>query len=393
MERISAFDFSCRMDNEAVDCADLCATIIEKALRKARYCENMWEEPIYSKSQINKAGSVLTDTDVTAEERESALTILNNWRAAHAYPLQCMGDALRDEFYDAIVVHRLKRLESIVGKLSRFPDMCLYRMQDLGGCRVIVNTIDQIYEAVERFKIAGMPCEVCREYDYVEKPKVSGYRSYHVVCKFKESGETIFNKNMLLEIQFRTRLQHSWATAVEVMGLYTKSNLKSSMGNEDILRFFVLVSSIFAVVEGKPVCPGTDGSLEDVMDEIRKLQNRYKVLDTLDGLKFTIDYGKSNDADYYLMALDYNNKKVFVEGFPAEQLPAATVAYGDFESRTDRNVVLVSAASLTELREAYPNYFVDVSVFVFNVKKFFVDYEDGVYGDVGCCFDRSENRS
>ena len=54
---------------------------------------------------------------------------------------------------------------------------------------------------------------------------------------------------MLIEVQFRTKLQHTWATAVEMMGIYTKSNLKSSQGNKDILRFFLLVSSIFAMIE------------------------------------------------------------------------------------------------------------------------------------------------
>ena len=66
-----------------------------------------------------------------------------------------------------------------------------------------------------------------------------------------------YNKNMLIEIQFRTKLQHIWATAVEMMGIYTKSNLKSSKGNKDVLRFFVLVSSIFAKMENMPICSDT----------------------------------------------------------------------------------------------------------------------------------------
>ena len=47
-----------------------------------------------------------------------------------------------------------------------------------------------------------------------------------------------YNKNMFIEVQFRTKLQHMWATAVEMMGIYTNSNLKSSQGDYDILRFF-----------------------------------------------------------------------------------------------------------------------------------------------------------
>ena len=60
---------------------------------------------------------------------------------------------LRKRNPDAIVVQRLKRLESIMGKLERFPDMNLYRMQDLGGCRVILDTIEQVYDSVCNYKV------------------------------------------------------------------------------------------------------------------------------------------------------------------------------------------------------------------------------------------------
>ena len=92
-----------------------------------------WEVPRYSKSQINKAGFVIADPTSPKDEREKPITILNNWRAAHAYPLQVICSNLRKRNPDAIVVQRLKRLESIMGKLERFPDMNLYRLQDLGG--------------------------------------------------------------------------------------------------------------------------------------------------------------------------------------------------------------------------------------------------------------------
>lgn len=67
-----------------------------------------------------------------------------------------------------------------------------------------------------------------------------------MVYQFQSDDNDTYNKNILIEIQFRTKLQHIWATAVEMMGIFTKSKLKSSIGDEDILRFFVLVSSLFA---------------------------------------------------------------------------------------------------------------------------------------------------
>lgn len=79
---------------------------------------NKWEIPKYSGNQINKAGKIIADPFSTIEEREDALVILNNWRAAHAYPLQVICSNLRKKNPNAIVVQRLKRLESITGKIQ-----------------------------------------------------------------------------------------------------------------------------------------------------------------------------------------------------------------------------------------------------------------------------------
>lgn len=240
---------------------DMCDIIIEKITKDWTDSMNnqnqkeQWETPKYSKSQINKAGSIIAKPSSTHEERENALIILNNWRAAHAYPLQVICSNLRLRNPDAIVVQRLKRLDSIMNKIERYPNMNLYRMQDLGGCRVIVDTVDQVYEAVNRYKRSRIRHIFKKENDYIQLPKDSGYRSYHMVYQFQSDKKETYNQNMLIEIQFRTKLQHIWATAVEMMGIYTKSNLKSSQGDTDILRFFTLTSSIFAIQENMTVCP------------------------------------------------------------------------------------------------------------------------------------------
>lgn len=129
---------------------DICDIITENAIRdwkNSMIIQNqreVWEVPKYSKSEINKAGAVIADPSSSREDRDNALIILNNWRAAHAYPLQVICSNLRLRNPNAIVVQRLKRLDSITGKIERFPNMSLYRMQDLGGCRVIVDTIEQV---------------------------------------------------------------------------------------------------------------------------------------------------------------------------------------------------------------------------------------------------------
>ena len=136
------------MDKIITDYDILIKNIAKEILLMKETNEIIWETPMYSKNQINKAGKILSTYGISDKERNEALKILNNWRASHAYPLQEIYNTLKQHNPNAIVVQRLKRLDSIVGKIERFQDMSLYRMQDLGGCRVIVKNIEQVYDSI-----------------------------------------------------------------------------------------------------------------------------------------------------------------------------------------------------------------------------------------------------
>lgn len=341
----------------------------------------IWEVPKYSKSEINKAGSIIADPTSSREDRDNALIILNNWRAAHAYPLQVICNNLRMRNPDAIVVQRLKRLESITGKIERFPDMNLYRMQDLGGCRVIVDTIDQVYEAVNKYESSRIRHILKRKYDYIKNPKDSGYRSYHMIYQFHSDKIETYNKNILIEIQFRTKLQHIWATAVEMMGIYTKSNLKSSKGDEDILRFFTLVSSLFAIKENMPVCPNTSGWADELIEEIMKIDKRSNIIMKLKAINQAIQTTEYNKnfylkSGYYLLVLNYDEPSLNIYPFKQSDFELATNAYNRIESEYVGiiNTVLVSVKSFDILKTAYPNYFIDIRQFLNVVRNIMLNY-------------------
>ena len=342
-----------------------------------------WEIPLYSGNQINKAGKIISDSNSTPKEREKALKIVNNWRASHAYPLQIICSHLRRNNPNAIVVQRLKRLESITDKLERnhVHTMQLYRMQDLGGCRVIVNSIDEVYKAIDKYKKSRVRHILKKEYDYIQSPKVSGYRSYHMVYKYHSDTKDTYNQNMLIEIQFRTKLQHIWATAVEMMVIYNKSNQKASQGNKDILRFFTLVSSVFAIQEDMPVCPNTSEWIDELIMEIESLDKKHNILSTLSAINVSIDhtdkYTLSSKNLYYILILNYDKKTVSIikttfskPAFTASKIEAATKAYNQIEQKTNNNVVLVSASSFEALKLAYPNYFVDISDFIDKLRSY-----------------------
>ena len=107
-----------------------------------------WQEVKYTRNQIINAGKIIRQENSSMEEQRHAIEVIDNWREAHAFPLHIIYIHLRrmaEKDSSVIVAERLKRLESIISKLIRERSMNLWTMQDLGGCRVIVNSIDDVY--------------------------------------------------------------------------------------------------------------------------------------------------------------------------------------------------------------------------------------------------------
>src|SRR4051794_20412380 len=96
-----------------------------------------------SKTQVTKAGKLLLSSK-TAEERNSALEVINQWRTHHLSPLTVMKNYFskvleRNSITPVLVSQRLKRLTSIEYKLDLNKSMALGGMQDIGGFRVVVK--------------------------------------------------------------------------------------------------------------------------------------------------------------------------------------------------------------------------------------------------------------
>ena len=54
-----------------------------------------WAKPEFSKSQVNRAARVLLDPNASEPDFERALTVVNNWRSSHYYPLNTFNDLRR----------------------------------------------------------------------------------------------------------------------------------------------------------------------------------------------------------------------------------------------------------------------------------------------------------
>lgn len=337
-----------------------------------------WKAPEYSRGEINRAGDIIRNPDATEDEIARATAIVDNWRASHAYPLHVMYIHLRRlaKPNNILVVERLKRLDSIINKLKRTPGMELWRMQDLGGCRCILSSVSDVYSFSEKYQKTRIRHEFKRCYDYIKEPKTSGYRSIHLVYKFYSDKKETYNKNMLIELQFRTHLQHIWATALETMGIFTKQNLKASQGEEHVKRFFVLVSSLFALEENCPVVPGTVNDKDELISEIEGINARYNVIDTLSAINVFSNYTREVEikkSGYYMLILNFNRRRLSIKYFMPSEIDTANEIYSQIEKTRAENkidAVLVRAESFIDLKNAYPNYFADIGEFVARVRRY-----------------------
>ena len=338
-----------------------------------------WKTIEYSRTRIIKSGKTVKDPMATQYQIQEAIEVIDSWRASHAYPLHVIYMHLRRMAAissDIVVAERLKRLDSIISKLNREPSMSLWMMQDLGGCRFIVSTVEDVYKYARIYEDSRKRHTLKHKYDYILQPKPSGYRSLHVVYEYHSDKVNTYNKNMLIEIQFRTHLEHLWATAVETMGLFTRQIIKSGQGSEDVKRFFVLISSLFAIRENCSVIPGTIADVSQLVSELEEINSRCNFIEILSAIRVAVekqDIKKVDQQGYYILLLNYTTKMLRIKYYKPGQMDEANAIYSQIEhTRAESKIdaVLVRVSSFKALKSAYPNYFSDIGEFVSLVKSY-----------------------
>jgi len=260
-----------------------------------------------------------------------------------------------------------------MNKLDRNPKSRLGTMQDIGGLRIVVITMTALQNAYtviaqnvpEHFELTKEPI------DYIKEPKkISGYRSIHFVFKYHSDNENY--DGMKIELQLRTKLQHSWAMAVETAELITGTALKSSQGEEDWLTFFKIVSSLFALKEQTPMLNEhreAGETMKSLMMQFYLKNKKLNFLDTLTALKVTNSFAKSQNYPngYYILSINFIEKKLLIKSFPKERENEASTLYASLEKQIEESknaVVLVSVPKIQQLQEAYPSYFLDTNEFL-----------------------------
>jgi ppGpp synthetase/RelA/SpoT-type nucleotidyltranferase len=335
----------------------------------------VWTQPpLCSKSEITRAGWVLTGK--AQGNYTEAVSLISRWRAAHAFPLNTFQVTLRDRAKringTAVTTQRLKRLEAIRVKLDRFyPTMNLAGVQDIGGCRAVVFSVEEVNALAAFYEPQAMRHEFRRHKDYIQQPKEDGYRAIHVVYRYaSESDEQRPWNGLETEIQLRSLLQHAWASAVETVDFFAKQKIKSGIKEGAWARFFVLMGNAIAEREKQPLMP-TVPQGEELRRELRESAQFLQVVRSLRAwarARSALRPVDTKRATFFLVRLDTATMKVRIRGFTTQQQKAMEAAYADaekdVESHPERQAVLVGAESVAELKRGYASFVVEPQVFI-----------------------------
>ncbi|MCS6266676.1 MAG: hypothetical protein H2174_03825 [Vampirovibrio sp.] len=300
----------------------------------------------------------------------------------------CRNQATRrlkaNEAKKVIVVQRIKRLDSITAKLNRFPSMQLSQMQDIGGLRVILPSIGDVEIYTKNLLARSKKIKIKGMKNYIASPKEDGYRGIHYILELENNATDVVPfPTLLVELQVRTQVQHIWATGVEIAAIINNKNYKTGDWDADWKESFILLSHLCALLETMDKNIDTFGvdfdnikkSTEILLKKIdsfvtlarktnlaKKFNSFSKVLPLL--VK-EIKQKQFKHTELLLLITDFELNKTEVTAYTDEKLALdhLTVWEKRFSSSSKQTgqAVLVSAKDILNLKEAYPNYYMDTN--------------------------------
>lgn len=204
-----------------------------------------------SKSQLKKVGEKLRHGAMLLPEEEVWLatfrighrSIIEAFRNHHK---QILGKS-RWQDRRILFASRLKKRQTLIDKLSaRQQKMDLTRMHDIAGCRLIFQNLSDLWLYRDSFSarlkkqshFSLLSDE--SQYNYIQHPRVTGYRSIHDVYQ-EVCADSIKAK---IEVQYRTAVQHSWATALEIWDQSHFKGAKFGLEDANIQKLFALYSEL-----------------------------------------------------------------------------------------------------------------------------------------------------
>jgi ppGpp synthetase/RelA/SpoT-type nucleotidyltranferase len=343
----------------------------------------------YSRKRVDKASRDIRH-GCDGDLRKESIEIIQNFRETHLYPLLLIRNLLsgpvRRISKKAIVARRLKRLATIIDKLERptldgakSNSIRLTRMQDIGGCRVILPSIRQLRKLQKNLISSKSVHKVIRTVDYLSHPKDSGYLGVHLVYNCYEGLEEDNEwKGTKIEVQLRTELQHAWATSLEIIDTLENLKLKTSTdGHQDWRRFFYIAGRLVAQEEQAFAIPETE--IMPLINELRVLEEKLQVSKCMNkfslaikvvthGSKTKVSGDITNHRGMFLIVMTRDNSNslnVNLTPYDTNDSDSALRALEENELKQEVLIaVLVSASDVKKLEKAYPNYLGSTAKFI-----------------------------
>jgi relA/spoT domain protein len=330
--------------------------------------------PWKSRTRLNKAGDAARKDQMTEDDK----IIIERWRESHKAVLNTFQALLRKRVeklgMTITIATRHKRKNTIFDKLNRIKDMELSRMDDIAGCRLIFKSIQDLEKFREdmhsksRFKHALVNEK--DKYDYIKKPKSTGYRGIHDIYKYEansEQGRKI--KGLYVEIQYRTLVQHAWATTVEVIGQVTQNQPKFERGDPRHREAMSLASEILARAHENKTGPHSNKTNKEILDEFKKVDEEINIMKILKSLKASqikdiLEKSIRKEVFYkknMLLILSEEMELKIEQKLNSDPLKRL------FElerNMPNKDIVLVGSTAYNDVETAFRNYFLDTTDFL-----------------------------
>lgn len=312
------------------------------------------KEELYSNKEYKKLGDRIRKNIENISEYDYEM--LQYLRLSYKEPMSIIFNSIKSIAHkvdsNCVCTYRIKRIESIISKLARFPKMQVNRAEDIAGCRCILSSETDVYKLYNKIKKKQdkLPFEIKGKInDYIKSPKESGYKSIHLNVVLK-------NDNRRVEIQLRSIEQHNWATLVEITDLLYGLKLKEngSSSNKDLFKLHYLLS--------KPQTQLTTHEINYIADTIIN----YKYIQTLGGV-FAKNYinvrqqwnsMKLKSKHFFLISTGQNGIPEF-HGFSTFDDAESNYFNMFINNNSNKNIVLthIQSTNFAKISAAYSNYF------------------------------------
>lgn len=143
-------------------------------------------------------------------------SIRNGYRRANEYsPIEFVTGRVKEI---SSIIEKAKKLEVPIEKLEE-------GIEDIAGIRIMCQLVEDIETVANLIRSRdGKDLDIVYEKDYIKNIKESGYRSYHMIIKYRVHT-AVGEKEILAEIQIRTLAMNFWATIEHSLNYKFKHNI------------------------------------------------------------------------------------------------------------------------------------------------------------------------